>query len=178
MLCARPTSFYSSWYLLLHLVRPVDSFRSRVGKVYENEAYDYPTQVNETVAELGTTIGAGITNFAAANLKGTNLPAPNPTAPPPKQHKTLPHALGRASTQAAQHIQGVAGPDDRLGRALAEYAGAWDKIAAARVEQDGSIAHGFTHPWQQTLNNAIKLAMNARAAVRTSRLELDSAKQT
>ncbi|VDC00442.1 unnamed protein product [Peniophora sp. CBMAI 1063] len=159
-------------------LRQAHVFLLKVGKVYENEAYDYPTQVNETVAELGTTIGAGITNFAAANLKGTNLPAPNPTAPPPKQHKTLPHALGRAATQAAQHIQGVAGPEDRLGRALAEYAGAWDKIAAARVEQDASIVHGFTHPWQQTLNNSIKLAMNARGAVRASRLELDAAKQT
>ncbi|KAI0027970.1 BAR domain-containing family protein [Vararia minispora EC-137] len=150
----------------------------KVGKVYENESYDYPAQVQETISELGTTIGAGITNFAATNLKGTNLPAPSPTQPPRAQHKTLPHALGRASTQAAQVVQRTTGPEDRFGRALAEYAGAWDKIAEARIVHDEAVVQNFTYPWQQTLNQSINLAMKARQAVRTSRLELDAAKQT
>jgi hypothetical protein len=146
--------------------------------VFENESYDYPAQIQETISELGTNIGTGITNFAANNLKGTNLPAPSPTAPAPTQHKTLPHALGRAATQAAQAVQGAVGSEDRFGRALAEYAGAWDKIAEARVVQDDAIVQNFTRPWQQTLNQSINLAVKARQAVRVSRLELDAAKQT
>ncbi|TFY73569.1 hypothetical protein EWM64_g10442, partial [Hericium alpestre] len=49
----------------------------KITKVYETEAYDYPTQVQESLAEFGSALGHNITTFAASNLKGTNLPAPN-----------------------------------------------------------------------------------------------------
>ncbi|EMD35837.1 hypothetical protein CERSUDRAFT_84922 [Gelatoporia subvermispora B] len=151
----------------------------KVTKVYETETYDYPNQIQESISELGTTIGHGITNFAAANLKGTALPAPSPAAAAPTQHKTLPHALGRAATSSAAAVQAVAAsPDDRLGRALTTYAGAWEKIADARVTQDEAIREQFLQPWQTTLSASIQVAMKARQAVRASRLELDAAKQT
>lgn len=150
----------------------------RVTKVYETETYDYPTQIQESITELGTTIGHGITNFAATNLKGTNLPVPTPTVPPTAQHKTLPHALGRAATTAASIVQSTAGAgDEKLSRALTAYAGAWEKIAEGRVEQDFAIKTQFLQPWQTTLSTSIAVAMKARQAVRVSRLELDSAKQ-
>ncbi|KAF7416198.1 hypothetical protein PC9H_002462 [Pleurotus ostreatus] len=154
----------------------------KITKVYESETYDYPTQIQESISELSTSIGYGITNFAAANLKGTNLPAPAPAAPPAHQHKTLPHALGRAATSAAQAVQSAvpagAGTEDKLGSGLALYASGWDKIASARLHQDASIQANFLHPWQQTLNTSISVAMKARQAVKVSRLELDAAKQS
>ncbi|KAI0631574.1 BAR domain-containing family protein [Trametes polyzona] len=151
----------------------------KVTKVYESETYDYPTQIQESITELGTTIGHGITNFAAANLKGTALPAPAPAQPNAPQHKTLPHAIGRAATNAATAVQQTSGAgDDKLGKALQVYAGAWEKIADARVEQDGTIRERFLQPWQTTLSTSINVAMKARQAVRVSRLELDAAKQT
>jgi hypothetical protein len=131
------------------------------------------------VAELGANISRGVTNFAASNLKGTNLPAPSPAAAPTPQHKTLPHALGRAATTASSALgHAPGGKDDRLGQALAEYAGAWEKIGNARVQHDDAVARGFLAPWQQTLQTSINVAVKARGAVRVSRLELDSAKQT
>ena len=97
--------------------------------MYNSESYDYPTQIQESIAELSTTIGHGLTNFAATNLKGTNLPAPQPVQAAPVQHKTLPHALGRAATNAAKRLQDAgAGAEDRLTKALTYYAGAWDKV--------------------------------------------------
>ncbi|KAK0462841.1 BAR domain-containing family protein [Desarmillaria tabescens] len=158
----------------------VDSLRNahlallKIAKVYDHEGYDYPTQIQESISELSTSIGAGLTNFAANNLKGTNLPTPAPVVAPQAQHKTLPHALGRAATSAAQGL----GSDDRLGRALALYAGGYDKVATARLQQDESIRVGFLHPWQTTLSTSIQVAMKARQAVKVSRLELDAAKQT
>ena len=135
--------------------------------------------MQESIAELGTTIGRGITSFAASNLKDTNLPAPAQPTPVALQHKTLPHALGRAATSAANVMQqATASPDDRLIRGLSEYAGAWQKIADARVQQDEMILAGFLEPWQATLTSSIAVAMKARQAVRLSRLELDAAKQT
>ena len=147
--------------------------------MYESETYDYPTAIQESLTELGTSISHGITTFAAANLKGTNLPAPSPTAPPVQQHKTLPHALGRAAINAANALQDTPGAaDDKLAKGLAQYASAWDKIAEARLVQDHTIQSGFLQPWQTTLSTSIAVAMKARQAVKVSRLELDAAKQT
>ncbi|KAH0835673.1 Bin/amphiphysin/Rvs domain for vesicular trafficking-domain-containing protein [Lanmaoa asiatica] len=151
----------------------------KITKAYESESYDYPTQIQESFTELSTTIGHGITNFAATNLKGTNIPAPNPIAPVIAQHKTLPHALGRAATSAATVLHGApGGNDDKLGRALGLYAGVWESIAGARVQQDDAIQRQYLHPWQTTLSTSINFAMKARQAVRASRLELDAAKQS
>ncbi|EJD00337.1 uncharacterized protein FOMMEDRAFT_111885 [Fomitiporia mediterranea MF3/22] len=152
----------------------------KIAKVYESESYDYPVQIQESIAQLSTNIGHGLTNFAATNLKGTNLPAPQPVAATPVQHKTLPHALGRAATTAAKSLQDAgagAGGDEKLAKALTFYAAAWDKVAAARLAQDAAIRNNFLLPWQSTLTNSITVALKARQAVATSRLELDAAKQ-
>ena len=151
----------------------------RITKAYETESYDYPTQIQESITELSTNIGRGVTNFAATNLKGTNLPAPNPVAPVASQHKTLPHALGRAASSAATVLHDApGGNEDKLGRALGLYAGVWEAIAGARVQQDDAIQRQYLFPWQTTLSTSINVAMKARQAVRTSRLELDAAKQS
>ncbi|KAJ7777237.1 BAR domain-containing family protein [Mycena metata] len=157
----------------------------KITKVYESEAYDYPTQIQESLSELSTSLGHGITSFAAANLKGTKIPAPAaPAQPPAPAHKTLPHALGRAAHAAAAELQAAtpanphAQSQDGLGNALGVYAQGMEKVAAARVEQDASIRLNHLHPWQQTLTTSITVALKARQAVRTSRLELDGAKQT
>jgi len=152
----------------------------RITKVYESESYDYPTQIQESISELSSSIGYNISSFAANNLKGTNLPVPqSPTTPRPPTHKTLPHALVRSSTTASNALQAtVAGREDRLGKALALYAAGWDKISVARLEQDATIQENFLHPWQTTLSTSIAVAMKARQAVKGSRLELDAAKQS
>ncbi|KAF7309795.1 hypothetical protein MIND_00351400 [Mycena indigotica] len=150
----------------------------KITTVYETEAYDYPVAVNESIAELSTSIGVGINNFASSNLKGTNLPSPTPIAAPPQVHKTLPHALGRSATTAANVIKATTTGGDKLGKALGLYADGWEKIASARVEHDIAVRDNFLHPWQQTLATSINVAIKARQAVRSSRLELDAAKQT
>jgi len=148
----------------------------KITRVYENEAYDYPAQIQETLAQFGTTVGQGITTFANSTLKVG--PPPSPSTPTVVQHKTLPHALNRAATAAAASLQHTSGPEDRLTKSMSEYATAWDKISAARIEQDRSIQEKFLAPWQNTLNNSLTIAMKARQAVTVSRLELDAAKQT
>jgi hypothetical protein len=166
----------------LHFITLLRSFLSqlpyRVTKAYESETYDYPSQIQESVAELGANISRGVTNFAANNLKGTNLPAPSPSEAPVPQHKTLPHALSRAAHSASSTLaQAPGGNDDRLGQALAGYAGAWEKIGDVRVQHDDAVMTGFLAPWQQNLQTSINVAVKARQAVRLSRLELDAAKQ-
>ncbi|KAF9005245.1 BAR domain-containing family protein [Cyathus striatus] len=152
----------------------------KITRVYETESYDYPTQIQESLSEISSSIGYNISNFAASNLKGTNLPVPPaPVAPPPSQHKTLPHALGRAASSASTAVVTLpGGENDRLGKALGIYASGIEKIAESRLNQDAHIQDNFLHPWQTTLNTSISVAMKARQAVKVSRLELDAAKQT
>ncbi|KAF7308535.1 hypothetical protein HMN09_00702600 [Mycena chlorophos] len=151
----------------------------KITTVYSTENYDYPVVIAENITELSTTIGVGINNLASTSLKGTNLPAPTEIAPPAQIHKTLPHALGRSATTAANAIKATnSGAEDKLGKALTLYAEGWDKISTARVQHDITVRDQFLHPWQQTLSTSINVAVKARQAVRVSRLELDAAKQT
>jgi hypothetical protein len=134
--------------------------------------------MQESIAEFSSTIGSNITSFAATNLKGTNLPVPKPTDPPVFQHKTLLHALYRAAAAASAELSSVNGRDDKLNTAITSYGMAWEKVAEARLQQDNTIKDHFLLPWQQTLNASLTVAIRARQAVRSSRLELDAAKQT
>ncbi|KAF8521131.1 BAR domain-containing family protein [Gautieria morchelliformis] len=155
-------------------LRNVHTGLLRIAKAYETETYDYPTQVQESIQELSSNISHTLTTFANTNLKGTNLPLPQQTSQPDHPHKTLPHALARAAAAGAASV----GNDDRLGKALADYAGGQEKIGTARLAQDAHIRAAFLQPWQATLNSSIAVAVKARQAVRASRLELDAAKQT
>jgi len=149
----------------------------KITKVYADSGYDYPTQIQESLGEISTSITHSLTSFAATNLKGTALPVPAVTAPSAPQPKTLPHALGRGAAAASLALATPAG-ETRLGQGLKEYALAYDKIGAARLDHDDAIVNRFLAPWQVTLNNSIAIAIKARQAVRVSRLELDAAKQT
>ncbi|KAB5590625.1 Protein GVP36 [Ceratobasidium theobromae] len=151
----------------------------KITKTYENETYDYPTQIQESLSEFSSSISHTVTNFAATNLKGTSLPAP-PQSPPPKTvHKTLPHALSRATASSAATLSAGPGAHEeaRLIKALGEISAGYEKIGEARLAQDNLIRTNFLQPWQSTLNTSIAVAMKARQAVKVSRLELDSAKQ-
>ncbi|KAF7289103.1 Cytoplasmic protein [Mycena chlorophos] len=151
----------------------------KITKVFESEAYDYPSAISENISELSTSLGHGITAFAATNLKGTRIPAPAAPQPAPApEHKTLPHALVRSARSASATLTAANTTEEPLAGALDVYAAGMDKVAAARVEHDQAVRLNHLHPWQQNLNSAINVAMKARQAVRTSRLELDGAKQT
>lgn len=133
--------------------------------------------MQESLAELSTTIGAGFSSLAAHIPNSATSPPTSPTpasAPKPVVHKTLPHALTRASHNAATLLP----PSDRLAIALSHYAVGFEKVAEAREQHDEAIHDGFLAPWQTTLTTSIAVAMKARQAVKASRLELDAAKQT
>ncbi|KAF8317415.1 hypothetical protein DL93DRAFT_2134332 [Clavulina sp. PMI_390] len=148
----------------------------KIAKSYADSSYDYPTQVQESLGEMTTNISHSFTSFAATNLKGTAIPTPTVTAAAPQQPKTFPHALGRAAATASNALNSPSG-ETKLGQALKEFALAYEKIGAARLDQDDAIVARFLGPWQVTLQSSISLAVKARQAVRVSRLELDAAKQ-
>lgn len=58
-------------------------------------------------------------------LQGTKLPVPAVGEAAPSQPKTFPHAIARASEAAALAV----GPNERLGKALADYTTAFQKVS-------------------------------------------------
>ncbi|PVG01250.1 hypothetical protein CPB86DRAFT_727989 [Serendipita vermifera] len=154
-------------------LRQTHSNLLKIARVFESETYDYPVQIQESFMEISSNVAHNVTSFAAANLKGTNIPAPSVTPAAKVQPKTLPHALSRAALAGSSSLGG----DNRAGKALKLYGNALDKIGSARLDQDHAIQERFIQPWNTTLQSTISVAMTARTAVRTSRLELDAAKQ-
>ncbi|KAG8967585.1 hypothetical protein FRC05_002018 [Tulasnella sp. 425] len=130
----------------------------------------------KSLTEFGTTITSGLAAFAATNLKGTKLPVPAaPAAAPAEEHrKTLPHAIARSSAAAAKTV----GPNDRLGKALGSYSAASEKIGEVHAAQDDAILVNVVEPMKLSLSGPLHVAMNARLAVKSSRLTLDAVKQT
>lgn len=148
----------------------------KVTNVYSTEAYDYPVHIQESLADFGSTLGASFSSLAAQfpAAKSPTSPASEHPPPPKNQpHKTLPHALSRASAASASILP----PPSRLADALNQFAGGWAAVADARVEHDQVVRQRFLQPWQTTLNTTLAVAMKARQAVKASRLELDAAKQ-
>ncbi|KAK4686282.1 hypothetical protein P7C73_g3846, partial [Tremellales sp. Uapishka_1] len=146
----------------------------KITKVHETESYDYPSDLTESMSEMGQQAASSWAVFANKNLKNTNLPIPIPsnTAAPVVPPKTLPHAISRAAKAGATQL----GADDRLGLALGVYGAAMEKVGDARLSQDALIQDRFLTPWQATLSSSLGLAMKARASVKTARLELDGAR--
>ena len=89
-------------------------------------------------------------------------------------HKTLNHALGRASLSGAELL----GTADPLGNALGRYADAMEKVGDARLAQDQLIEARFNKPEENTLHVTLQYAIKARKAVNSARLTLDAAKAT
>ncbi|PWN48167.1 hypothetical protein IE53DRAFT_389660 [Violaceomyces palustris] len=189
------------------LERRVDALKNahqgliKISKVYESEAYDYPTQIQESLTQLSATVGHSVTSWAASATKGTNLPTVQATQPPPKQNKTLNHALSRAAASGALQLgadptnlaglpnspggasapapshQGQGEGENKLGEALQKFAIAQDRVGNARLGQDDQIVQGFVVPFG-SFGAQIQLAMKARQSVNEARLHLDSWKQT
>lgn len=104
------------------------------------------------------------------------------TAPPSAkpQPKTFSHAIARAGLAGSQSLatatpQGSTEPDP-LSQGLEKFAIAQEKVGEARLDQDTAIQQHFLAGWSATLNQNIKAADKARAAVQSARLELDAVK--
>ncbi|KXS95283.1 hypothetical protein AC578_2580 [Pseudocercospora eumusae] len=147
---------------------------------YANEAYDYPPNVRESFQDLGKSISEKVgllSKAGSASEAQAALTAP-PSAKP--QPKTFSHAIARAALAGSHTIstatpQGSTEPDP-LAQGLEKLALAEEKVGEARLDQDEKIQGKFLAGWTTTLNQSIRAADKARAAVQNARLSLDAVK--
>ncbi|CAO3608841.1 unnamed protein product [Cunninghamella blakesleeana] len=143
----------------------------KVARTYSQPAYDYPTQIQESLVGLTTSVASQLQNLALSPAERAQLSSiPQDDS---KQHpKTLPHAIARVAAQGADAV----GVDDPLGKALFKVATINDKVGDARVKMDNEIVSKLNQPLQTTLNASIELANKARRNVQSVRLSLDACK--
>ncbi|WFD36622.1 hypothetical protein MCUN1_003507 [Malassezia cuniculi] len=159
----------------------------RTVKTYENEAYDYPHHLQDSVTHSAQTLTHTLSSWAAAATKGGVAP-PAQAAAAPQGPRTLSHALSRAAAAAAIDL-GASGAaveanrgetastnENKLGELLQQFAVVHDAVGSARLEQDAAIVHNFLVVWN-AFGSQIQLALKARHAVRDARLHLDSRRQ-
>lgn len=179
-------------------LRTAHTTLTRVIKVYENEGYDCPINVQESVGGASRSLVHTIGTWTA-QARGVAAPTQTDAAPP----RTLAHSLSRAAAQAVvdlAHAQDQAkehthaststsvteqdtSPKEAdptwtaLPQALRSLSVALTSVGGARLAQDHAIQENFLLPWI-AFGNQISITNKARQGVRDARLTLDSVKQT
>ncbi|WFD26309.1 hypothetical protein MNAN1_001288 [Malassezia nana] len=154
-------------------------------KVFENEAYDYPNHLQESVTQGAQSIGHTLSVWASQATRNTSLPQVQATSAPPSHPRTLSHALARSATSAAMDLgkcpqkvpvytggEPVTTTESKLAELLQKFAVAEDAIGHARLVQDKTIVNQFIAVWN-AFGTQIQLAMKARHQVKEARLFLD-----
>ncbi|KAK9761802.1 BAR domain-containing protein [Basidiobolus ranarum] len=155
----------------LELEKKVDAIRNvhlnllKVTRVFMSEDYDYPTQLQESIADVSRTL---VKEFKQVALGENEQAGPEPEEAP----KTLSHALSRASAQGAEEV----GLEEPLGAALFKYSSTQEKLGNERLKMDNDIMKRFIQPFNTTLNTNIQFALKARKRVYATRLNLDAFK--
>ncbi|CEP15926.1 hypothetical protein [Parasitella parasitica] len=135
----------------------------KVAKTYSTPNYDYPVQIQESLAGFTNTVTNQIQQLRnKPELRAQTIAHP----------KTLSHAIGRVATDGATQV----GRDEALGAALGKLGDASNKLGDVRLVRDSEIVNKFNDRLQVTLKTAIEGANKSRRNVQSKRLALDAAK--
>lgn len=143
---------------------------------YENESYDYPTNVQELFTEFGKNMSDRFSNLSKATTPAEAQAAlvhlnAGDFHPP----KTLYHALSRATDGSV--LAADAASKDPLVKGLDLYSSNLNKIANARLGQDQLIKAKFNKPLTTTLRLLIAQSNNIQRKVEEKRIDYDLARQ-
>lgn len=149
----------------------------KVTSNYENESYDYPTNLQESFTDFGKNISSRVSNLSKATTPAEAQAALiNPTTGEFKPPKTLYHALARATDASVLTNKSPENQDDHLVKALDLYSGGINKIANARLGQDQLITSKFNKPLLSTLRQLISQSNNIQKKVEQKRIDYDMAR--
>ncbi|EGW35718.1 uncharacterized protein SPAPADRAFT_48686 [Spathaspora passalidarum NRRL Y-27907] len=152
----------------------------KVTSTYDNEPYDYPSNLQESFTEFGKDITSRVSSLSKATSPAEAQaalihPKQDLTRPP----KTLYHAISRATDPAV-----LSGADnqhqdinDPLVKGLTLYSTNLNKIANARLGQDQLIRTKFNKPLTTTLRSLIGQSNQIQKKVEQKRIDYDLARK-
>lgn len=148
----------------------------QVTQVYDNESYDYPKYINESINEFSKTVGSKIqelTRAASAHEAHSILSAPGPSKDP----KTLNYALSRVSLVSSECMEHLSTHDDALlASYLMKYSDTQSRVAQARLHQDSLIQTHFNARLREDIDCNLKRAYKVRKDVENKRLTYDASR--
>lgn len=144
----------------------------KVTAVYENESYDYPAHIRDSVDEFSKSVAGVVSGWTSGrgNDEGASKEAPTFTSN--DRPRTLAYALSKASYSASQN----APPEPQLADALQAYGDAQARIARERLTQDVRIRDRFNARLREALDQDLARAQRARREVHKCRLQYDVAR--
>ncbi|GMM37573.1 Gvp36 protein [Saccharomycopsis crataegensis] len=152
-----------------------------ITNTYENESYDYPANMKESVNEFSKTFVSKVQDLSRAT-SASDAQAVLLSGGKQQPPKTLNHALGRAALSASQELKSTSDlnsatpSSSSLSEALSKYATAELKIGEARLTQDNLIRARFNLPMSKALKTSLSKATKARQTVEEKRLNYDAAR--
>lgn len=147
----------------------------KITTTYENESYDYPSNLQESFTEFGRNISNRVANLSKATTPAEAQAAFfNSNTGEFKPPKTLYHALSRATDAA--NLTSQAESQDALVKGLDLYSSNLNKIANARLGQDQLIKSKFNKPLMTTLRQLISQSNNVQKKVEQKRIDYDLAR--
>ncbi|SCU78348.1 LAFA_0A06172g1_1 [Lachancea sp. 'fantastica'] len=148
----------------------------KVTQVYENESYDYPNNVRDSVNEFSAVVGSKLHDLSRVTSTGeaqSVLISPGPHRDP----KTLNYALSKVALTSSEYLNKSVGSEEPdLSSKLLAYSDVQAKIAQARLQQDTLIQTKFNKKLRDTLANDLQEAHLARKNVEHKRLLYDIAR--
>ncbi|SMN21921.1 similar to Saccharomyces cerevisiae YIL041W GVP36 BAR domain-containing protein that localizes to both early and late Golgi vesicles [Maudiozyma saulgeensis] len=152
----------------------------QVSSTFENESYDYPKYVNESLNEFSKNVATKVSELShATNASEAQniLISPNATTEP----KTLNYALSKVSLQSSELFNqlpsAISTPQDhKTAATLLSFSDVQAKIAQERLRQDTIIQTKFNKQLREELAGAIDGANRARKDVQNKRLKYDVAR--
>lgn len=148
----------------------------QVTQVYDNESYDYPKHINESINEFSKSVGSKIQDLShasSAHEAHNILSAPGPSKDP----KTLNYALSRVSLVSSECMEHLSTHDDALlASHLMKYSDTQSRVAQARLHQDILIQTHFNERLRADIDGNLKRASKVRKDVENKRLTYDAAR--
>ena len=142
---------------------------------YDNESYDYPTNLQESFSEFSKNLSSRLSNLSKATSPAAAQEALiNSNAGQVEPPKTFYHALARATS--GSNITSDGEQSETLVKGLDLYSSNLTKIANGRLNQDQLIRSKFNSPFATTLRQWFAQINNIQRNVEEKRLDYDLAR--
>ncbi|CAL9728704.1 hypothetical protein MOUN0_E03884 [Monosporozyma unispora] len=169
----------------LELEKKIDSLKLinqhflQITSIYENESYDYPKFIRDSVNDLSKTVTTKVTDLsrATSTTEAQNIiMAPGPVKDP----KTLNYALSKVALTSSELINkssnALTPEETQVSSVLLDFSNLQTQVAQARIQQDTMIKTKFNKRLRETLEHDIERAEKARKEVSNKRLQYDVAR--
>ncbi|EDO16136.1 hypothetical protein Kpol_1070p19 [Vanderwaltozyma polyspora DSM 70294] len=166
----------------IELERQVDTIKLvyehflQITAIYENESYDYPKYVSDSVNDFSKVFANKVTELSHATSaqEAQNILV---TPGPAKEPRTLNYALSKVALNSSESLAQLADPNEGpVADALLKFSDVQAKIAQTRLHQDTLIQTKFNKQLREKLELDIGKASKARKDVQYKRLQYDVAR--